>query len=71
MATKISSIIAVSLLIIMFTGCQKNSYQSCIDFQTDAATRAYKKEATQSFSALQEATHSHTMSHLSRFFYHK
>ena len=45
MATKYTTRVSVtltSLLLISLVGCQKNSYQSCIDIQTETATRQYK-----------------------------
>lgn len=45
MATKYAtrvSVTLISLFLISLVGCQKNSYQSCIEFQTEAATRLYK-----------------------------
>lgn len=47
--------IALLLVLLMpLAGCQKNSYQSCVDFQTEAATRNYKKQTPQPSWTLQE-----------------
>lgn len=45
MATKSTTRVSVTLasvLLSLLVGCQKNSYQTCVDFQTEAATREYK-----------------------------
>ncbi len=40
-ATRVS-IALTSLLVMSLAGCQKNSYQSCIEIQTETATRQYQ-----------------------------
>lgn len=41
MATKYATVTLTSLLVMSLVGCQKNSYQSCIEIQTETATRQY------------------------------
>jgi len=56
MTTKITARVSVSLvsvLLLSLVGCNKNSYQSCVDFQTEVATREYKSK--QPSWTLQEA----------------
>lgn len=44
-------VLFLSLLAMFYiTGCNKNSYQSCIEFQTEAAKRSYEK----SYGSLQD-----------------
>ena len=38
-----TSITFTSLLLMSLVGCQKNSYESCIEIQTETATREYNR----------------------------
>lgn len=51
--TKVS-VTLTSVLLLSLVGCQKNSYESCVDFQTEAATRIYKSRTSPSSGTLQE-----------------
>jgi hypothetical protein len=35
------SSVAAMAIVVLISGCQKNSYESCIDFQSAAAKREY------------------------------
>jgi hypothetical protein len=52
--TKKVSVTLTSVFLLSLVGCQKNSYQSCVDFQTEAATRNYKSRTSQSSGTLQK-----------------
>lgn len=55
--TRVSVTLTSVLLLLSIVGCQKNSYQSCVDIQTEAAIRGYKSETAH--STLQEYIDSH------------
>jgi hypothetical protein len=40
-----ASVTLTSLLLMSLFGCQKNSYESCIEIQTETATRQYNNMA--------------------------
>lgn len=40
-----ASVTLTSLLLMSLAGCQKNSYESCIEIQTETATRQYNNLA--------------------------
>lgn len=39
----LASVTLTSLILLSLIGCQKNSYESCIEVQTETASRQYKK----------------------------
>jgi hypothetical protein len=41
----LASVTLASLLLMSLVGCQKNSYESCIEIQTETATRQYNNMA--------------------------
>lgn len=53
-STKKVSVTLTFVFLLSLVGCQKNSYQSCVDFQTEVATRNYKSRTLQSSGTLQE-----------------
>lgn len=44
-ATRVSVTLA-SVLLLSLVGCQKNSHQTCVDFQTEVAAREYERNLT-------------------------
>jgi hypothetical protein len=55
MAAKSTRLITlISLFLLSLAGCQKNSYESCVDFQTEVATREFKSRTSPSSETLQE-----------------
>lgn len=38
-----AGLIACSSSLLLLSGCQKNNYESCVEYQTAAATRAHSQ----------------------------
>jgi hypothetical protein len=43
---RVMQIIASIAPLLLIVGCQKNSFESCVEFQTAAATRAHPQYTT-------------------------